>query len=70
MVRGELKSVDTRTVHNKKVVRLTFDIPYHALDGDNIESQDKLRWLMSRVDSDISLCVAPITDGAQEGLDR
>lgn len=66
---GKLKSVNVRTVHEKKVVRVTLDFPYNQLDLSNIDSDSVLQWLNKRVDNEIGVDFLALTETDQEALD-
>jgi len=68
MVRGEIKSVNVRTVRDKKIVRLEFDIPYDSFDDGDMGPDDSLSWLNMKVGDSVTLGVGPITDGKQNSI--
>lgn len=62
---AKLVSKAVRTVYDKKVVRLTLDIPYNRIESDKIEGDELMKWLDNRVDSEISVSIGVLDDEDQ-----
>lgn len=65
---AKLVSKAVRTVYDKKVVRLTMDVPYDRMKSDKIDNEEMMKWLDNRVDSEISVSINALDDDAQRGL--
>lgn len=65
---GQLQSKETRTVYEEKVMRLTIDVPFSQLTDKELEQEDMLRWLDSRVGGSVGFSIAALDSNQQERL--
>lgn len=63
---GKLVSKTVRTVYQKKVVRLTIDVPFDRVQSDDIDEEDLLEWLDNNVDSEIGFEVTALEEQDQD----
>lgn len=63
---GKLVSKTVRTVYEKKVVRITVDVPYDRASHLDIGEEDMLRWLDQNVDGEIGFGITTLEDQDQE----
>lgn len=66
---GKLKKKAVRTLKDKKILRLRIDIPWEELDKADMDEEELLLWLDSRVDEKVSLKLGPVEDDNQTGVD-
>lgn len=62
---ANLISKAVRTVYDKKVVRLTLDVPYDRMESGKIDGEEMMKWLDNRVDSEISVSINTLDDDDQ-----
>jgi len=67
---GTLKSTEVRTVYDKKVVRITVDVPFKTLLDASIGKKDALDYLQQRVGKHIGLDVTMLEDQDQDVLEH
>lgn len=67
-LRAVLKSKNTRTVRDNKVVRVKLDIPWVEVQGNDIELDNVMEWLDVNVGSEIDFGVGPFIDEGQEEI--
>jgi len=65
---ARLVSKAVRTVYDRKVVRLTLDVPYDRMESDKIDNEEMMKWLDNRVDSEISVSINTLDDDEQRVL--
>lgn len=63
---GRLVSKNVRTVYNKKVVRLTVDLPFDRVEAQEMNDSEMLRWLDKRVDSEVGFDITTLEDQEQD----
>ncbi len=67
-MKSELHSVETRTVYDKKVTRVTLEIPYGSVEGECVDGEDLIDWLNNNVGTDIRVSLGPFGDEDQTKL--
>ena len=67
-LRAVLKSKNTRTVRDNKVVRVKLDVPWVEVQGNDIELDNVMEWLDVNVGSEIDFGVGPFIDEGQEEI--
>lgn len=65
---GILQSKNVRTKYDKKICRLTIDVPYYAIKKRDVDGVDALEWIDQRVGGEMGLELTTLEAQEQERL--